>query len=108
MDREPRGRADGVRRARALAGKIKEHRKRRGMSIRDLAQSVGMSPSMVSRIERGTANPSVETLASLAAELDFSLDDDTPAPAAGQDDRGHGGGTDADASVRLMRQRNPV
>lgn len=59
------------------------------MSIRALAEAVGMSPSMVSQIEKGTANPSVDTLASIVSTLDLSLDGllegrpegETPSPA---------------------------
>lgn len=51
------------------------------MSIRALADAVGMSPSMVSQIEKGTANPSVDTLASIVSALDLSLDGLLEAPA---------------------------
>jgi transcriptional regulator with XRE-family HTH domain len=46
-----------------------------GLSLRDLADRVGVSASLISQIERGRANPSVSTLYALVAELDMSLDD---------------------------------
>lgn len=50
-------------------------RHQRGLSLRDLAQRLGVSPSLISQIERGRANPSVSTLYAIVAELDVSLDE---------------------------------
>ena len=46
-----------------------------GLSLRELADRLGVSPSLISQIERGRANPSVSTLYALVAALDVSLDD---------------------------------
>jgi transcriptional regulator with XRE-family HTH domain len=56
-----------------LATKIRERREERGMTIRALARAIEMSPSMISEVERGSANPSVETLAAIVRALDLSL-----------------------------------
>ena len=40
-----------------------------------LASRLGVSPSLISQIETGRANPSVSTLYAIAAELDVSLDE---------------------------------
>ena len=47
----------------------------RGLSLRELAGRLGVSPSLISQIETGRANPSVSTLYAIAAELDVSLDE---------------------------------
>jgi transcriptional regulator with XRE-family HTH domain len=44
------------------------------MSLRRLAEVVGVSPSLVSQVETGRAKPSVNTLYALANELGISLD----------------------------------
>ena len=46
-----------------------------GWSLRDLADRLGCSPSLISQIERGRANPSVSTLYSIVQALDISLDE---------------------------------
>jgi transcriptional regulator with XRE-family HTH domain len=50
------------------------HRKQRRLKVSELARSVGVTPSLISQIERGTAGPSVGTLFALAEALDISLD----------------------------------
>ena len=54
---------------------LREARRGRGLSLRELADRLGVSPSLISQIETGRANPSVSTLYALAAELDVSLDE---------------------------------
>jgi transcriptional regulator with XRE-family HTH domain len=44
------------------------------MRVSDLARAVGVTPSLISQIERGTTGPSVGTLFALAVALDVSLD----------------------------------
>ena len=46
-----------------------------GWSLRDLADRLGVSPSLISQIERGRAKPSVSTLYSIVQALDVSLDE---------------------------------
>jgi transcriptional regulator with XRE-family HTH domain len=54
---------------------LREARRARRLSLRDLAERLGVSPSLISQIETGRANPSVSTLYSIASELDVSLDE---------------------------------
>jgi transcriptional regulator with XRE-family HTH domain len=58
-----------------VGARLREGRKQRGLSVRALAGSLGVSPSLISQIERGKANPSVGTLYAIVQELDISLDD---------------------------------
>jgi transcriptional regulator with XRE-family HTH domain len=58
-----------------LGQSIRAARERRGMSLRELARRVEVSPSFVSQIELGKANPSVGTLYSLVSVLGTTLDD---------------------------------
>ncbi len=45
-----------------------------GLSQRELARRLGVSPSLISQLESGQSNPSVGTLYALVSELDLSLD----------------------------------
>ncbi|MDB8793582.1 helix-turn-helix domain-containing protein [Romboutsia sp. 1001216sp1] len=53
--------------------KICEIRKKQDLSIRDLAKLAGVTPSLLSQIERGLANPSVNSLKSIASALNVPL-----------------------------------
>jgi len=55
--------------------RLRARRQELGLSLRDVAGRLGLSPSLISQIERGRANPSVSTLYALVAELDLSLDE---------------------------------
>jgi transcriptional regulator with XRE-family HTH domain len=44
------------------------------MSVRGLADRIGVSPSLISQIETGKVNPSVGTLVAITTELELSLD----------------------------------
>jgi transcriptional regulator with XRE-family HTH domain len=55
--------------------RLRAERERRGMSLRELARRLGISPSAVSQIETGRARPSVTTLWAIVTELGLSLDD---------------------------------
>jgi transcriptional regulator with XRE-family HTH domain len=50
-------------------------RERRGVSLRELARRVGVSPSLVSQIELDRVNPSVSTLYALVTELGMTMSD---------------------------------
>lgn len=75
-----------------LGAAIRAAREQRGLSLREVARRVGVSPSFVSQVETGKANPSVGTLYSLVGVLGTSLDDligeaggnGVPAPAASE------------------------
>jgi transcriptional regulator with XRE-family HTH domain len=49
-------------------------RRRRGLTLRALANRLAVSPSLISQVERGLAKPSVKTLYAMARELEVSLD----------------------------------
>lgn len=55
--------------------RLRAHRQEAGLSLRGLARSVGVSPSLISQIEHGKATPSVGTLYAIVSELDISLDE---------------------------------
>jgi transcriptional regulator with XRE-family HTH domain len=59
----------------AVGEKVRAHRKHAGMTVRVLAAALGVSPSLVSQIENGRANPSVSTLYSMVSVLGISLDE---------------------------------
>jgi transcriptional regulator with XRE-family HTH domain len=57
-----------------MGDRLRQARTARGLSLRRLAQVVGVSPSLISQVETGRAKPSVNTLYALATELGISLD----------------------------------
>lgn len=58
-----------------MGNRLRLERRARGLSLRELADRLGVSPSLISQVETGRASPSVSTLYALASELDISLDD---------------------------------
>src|SRR6185369_18083704 len=58
-----------------IGPRLRQARERKNMSVRGLARYVGVSPSLVSQIERGRVMPSVGTLYSIANELGLVVDD---------------------------------
>jgi transcriptional regulator with XRE-family HTH domain len=58
-----------------IGRRLREARMARGISLRELARRVGVSPSFVSQVERGKANPSVGTLYAFVTKLGASLDE---------------------------------
>ena len=56
-----------------LGKKIKEARKERGLSIKELAKMVDVSSSLLSQIERDLANPSLNTLRSISNQLEIPM-----------------------------------
>ena len=57
-----------------MGDRLRQARRARGLSLRGLAEVVGVSPSLISQVETGRAKPSVNTLYALATELGISLD----------------------------------
>src|SRR6185295_11155296 len=55
--------------------RLRAHREQRGLSLRELARRLGVSPSAISQIETGKSRPSVSTLYSIVTELGMSLDE---------------------------------
>jgi transcriptional regulator with XRE-family HTH domain len=97
-----------------LGAQLKAVRLRTGMSLREVARRLGVSPSFVSQIENGKSQPSVATLYSLAQLLGASIDDlfAVPNPVAGGAD---GRATDHDgrgeslaAAVGMLPSRSDL
>jgi transcriptional regulator with XRE-family HTH domain len=57
----------------SIARAVRTHRRARELSIGELAKRAGLSKTLVSRLEAGVGNPSVETLWRLADALDVPL-----------------------------------
>jgi transcriptional regulator with XRE-family HTH domain len=55
--------------------RLRAHREQRQLSLRELARRLGISPSAISQIETGKAQPSVGTLYAMVSELGMSLDE---------------------------------
>jgi transcriptional regulator with XRE-family HTH domain len=58
-----------------LGARLKDARSRSGMSLREVARQLGVSPSFVSQMENGKSQPSVATLYSMAQLLSVSIDE---------------------------------
>jgi transcriptional regulator with XRE-family HTH domain len=55
--------------------RLRSERERHGVSLRELARRLEISPSALSQIETGRSRPSVGTLYAIVSELDMSLDE---------------------------------
>jgi transcriptional regulator with XRE-family HTH domain len=78
-----------------VGSRLREERERRGISLRELARRVGVSPSLVSQIELDRVNPSVSTLYALVTDLGMTMGDvfddnaqEAPPPSASTPDHG--------------------
>jgi transcriptional regulator with XRE-family HTH domain len=71
--RRPPARAYGA--GGQLSKRLREARTTHALSLRQLAARVGVSASLISQIETGKVQPSVNTLYALAIELGLSIDD---------------------------------
>ena len=58
-----------------IGARVSQLRRNRGLRVADLAAAVGVSPSLISQIERGRSAPSVATLFMLAKALAVPVDD---------------------------------
>jgi transcriptional regulator with XRE-family HTH domain len=58
----------------SFGGEVRELRKARRLTLQDLSDATGISLSHLSAIERGAANPSMDTIVSIAAALSVSPD----------------------------------
>ena len=56
-----------------LGSNIKKFRNIKKLSLKDLANEIDVSPSMLSQIESGKANPSLNTLKLISKHLDVSM-----------------------------------
>jgi transcriptional regulator with XRE-family HTH domain len=59
----------------SLGGRLRVERERRGLTLRELARRLEVSPSLVSQIETGKTQPSVRTLYAIVNELGVSFDE---------------------------------
>ena len=59
----------------SLGARIRSARETRGVSLREFAKGIGVSPSLISQIERGRVTPSVGTLYAISNELELTFDD---------------------------------
>lgn len=78
-----------------LGSRLKDIRLKAGLTLRELARMVDVSPSFVSQIENGKSQPSVATLYAFAKLLDVSVDDlfeARPVPAGPNPSADGGGG----------------
>lgn len=53
--------------------RIREVREQKGMSLRQLAQKANVSPGLISQVERGLTQPSLDTLRQVAKALEVPL-----------------------------------
>jgi transcriptional regulator with XRE-family HTH domain len=67
--------AETARGASPLGERLRAERDRLGLSLRELARRLEVSPSLVSQIETGKIQPSVRTLYAIVTELGVSLDE---------------------------------
>ena len=58
-----------------MGERLRAVRRERGLSLRDLAKRLDVSPSLISQVETGRASPSVSTLYAMAQVLSVSVDD---------------------------------
>ncbi len=54
---------------------LRKRREQAGLSLREVARRLGISPSALSQIETGKSRPSVSTLYAIVSELGMSLDE---------------------------------
>jgi transcriptional regulator with XRE-family HTH domain len=59
--------------AAAIGDRLRAERQRQGMTVREIARRMRVSPSLISQIERGKVNPSVSTLWGLVTVLGLRM-----------------------------------
>ncbi|HSC50070.1 MAG TPA: helix-turn-helix domain-containing protein [Gaiellaceae bacterium] len=69
------GPLDRAAEASKVGNRLRAERERLGISLRELARRVGVSPSLVSQIELDRVNPSVSTLYAIVTELGMTMSD---------------------------------
>lgn len=57
----------------AVGARVKALREAMGFSLRDLSERSGVSPTMLSQVERGSTSPTLAVAEKIAAGLDLSL-----------------------------------
>jgi DNA-binding XRE family transcriptional regulator/quercetin dioxygenase-like cupin family protein len=93
-----------------IGRRLAAHRGQRGMRVAELAREVGVTPSLISQIERGLSRPSVSTLFAIAQALDVPVDAffrEPAPPAAGAHAGGPAGAGGPDGPGEAGRGRSP-
>lgn len=72
---------------RIVASNLKRHRTRRGLSLVALARASGIAKATLTSIESGSANPTIDTLWSIAEALDIDFAELLAAPERHDDTR---------------------
>lgn len=76
----------------SIGAQLRAHRQAAGVSLRQFARDLGVSPSFVSQIENNKSQPSVATLYMICSQLNLSIDElfakagaaaEVPEPAGG-------------------------
>jgi transcriptional regulator with XRE-family HTH domain len=81
-----------------LGHRLRVAREQKSIGLRELARRLGVSPSLISQIETGKTEPSINTLFAMVSELELSVNEivfdserdasDSSAPPAGQAEAG--------------------
>jgi transcriptional regulator with XRE-family HTH domain len=58
-----------------LGQRLREAREQKGIGLRELARRLGVSASLISQIETGKTEPSINTLFSIVSELELSVNE---------------------------------
>jgi transcriptional regulator with XRE-family HTH domain/mannose-6-phosphate isomerase-like protein (cupin superfamily) len=82
----------------AVGQQLRRARLAAGISVREMARRVDLSPSFISQVELGRTKPSVGTLYSIATELGVPLDDLMPLASSGSGEEAAGSERVPDAS----------
>jgi transcriptional regulator with XRE-family HTH domain len=96
-----------------LCQRVRQLRKERGWSLESLAQSSGVSRSMLSQIERGQANPTLAVAFRIARAFGLALADLVEAPSSissiqviRADDKAHTFRSDSQCGIRTLSPLN--
>jgi transcriptional regulator with XRE-family HTH domain len=58
-----------------LGQRLREAREKKNIGLRELARRLGLSPSLISQIETGKSEPSINTLFAMVSELELSVNE---------------------------------
>src|SRR5215475_686307 len=58
-----------------LGHRLREAREQKNIGLRELARRLGVSPSLISQIETGKTEPSINTLFAMVSELELSVNE---------------------------------
>jgi len=91
-----------------LGERLRRERDRLGLSLRELARRLEVSPSLVSQIETGKIQPSVRTLYAIVSELGVSLDELFAPPSSSQPQTAETSGAQRRTSVPSSGDATPA